>query len=155
VPGPEPSVAVLAQRPVVYLSYAAEDEPYAKALREAINKTGFSVFWGGNSGVMTGDGWNSASNRAISDCVFFVPIISEHTESKETAYFRYEWRIASYRALLLGPDKPFIVPVWVGGLTDPELVPLDFRRIQSVRMEGLTVPKELVEFFQRHAATQS
>ncbi len=156
VPGPEPSpVAVHAPRSQVFLSYASEEELYAKALREAINEAGFEVVWGKAPGLMSGDDWQDEIARAIGDCVFFVPIISENTESKEAAFFRNEWRVASERALTLGPDKPFIIPVWVGGLTDPELIPLDFRRITSVRMEGLTVPKEFVEFFQRHAAIQS
>jgi TIR domain len=150
VPGPEPSpAAVRAPRLDVFLSYAAEDEPYANALREAVEQTGFGV--SKRLKLVPGADWEGQVARAIDDCAYFIPIISENTEKREQGFFRKEWRLASERALSVSPDRPFILPVYVGDLEHPEYIPLDFKRIQSVRMEGLTVPQELVDFFHRQA----
>jgi hypothetical protein len=128
VPGPEPSpAAIRAPRLDVFLSYAAEDEPYANALREAIKQSGFDVLSGKTLGLVPGADWEGKVARAIEDCAYFVPVISENTERREEGFFRKEWRLASERAISVSPDRPFILPVYMGGLEHPGIYSARFQ----------------------------
>ena len=156
VPHPRPSVtAAPVPRPRVFVSCAREDATYASALREVIVQAGYDVagydVFSGKE-LVAGDDWVASIEREIQNCAFFVPIISQNTERKSDAFFRREWYLASERFLRTDPDRPFIVPVVVGKLDVPNLIPKTFQRIQWTRMEGPTVPRSLVEFFVQHAS---
>jgi hypothetical protein len=141
---PEPTVSTGQKvRGGVFISYADEDFAYAEALSKAIVEAGLDVFW--DRTLRAGDEWDETMAHLIDRCDFFVPIISVNTETMERAFFRREWYLASERRQMFPPDKEFILPVVVGELPDPKLIPSSFRGLQWRRMDGLTVPEDLVQ----------
>lgn len=154
VPHRQPAAATASKpRPRVFISSSRDDVSYARALTEVIVQSGFDVFSGNELFAGDRDDWSRAIEREIQACAFFVPIISENTEERIEAYFRREWYLASERSLRSAPDQVFILPVVIGRLETPTLIPETFQRVQWIRMDEPTVPPSLVDFFRRHAWT--
>jgi hypothetical protein len=97
-------------RPSVFLSYASEDRPAARQLRDALSGYGLDV-WYDESELGGGDAWDQKIRRQIRDCDYFMPLVSAQTERRLEGYFRREWRIAVERTLDMADDHLFLLPI--------------------------------------------
>ncbi|HET7758156.1 MAG TPA: toll/interleukin-1 receptor domain-containing protein [Steroidobacteraceae bacterium] len=120
--------------PTVFLSYASEDRPAAKAVRDALGAAGLEV-WYDESGLDGGDAWDQKIRRQIRECDFFMPLISARTEVRPEGYFRREWRLAVERTLDMADDHTFLLPVVIDEtLQAGARVPEKFLQVQWLRL---------------------
>ena len=79
--------------PSVFLSYASEDRPAARSIKDVLSAFGIDVWYDENE-LDGGDAWDQKIRRQIRGCDYFMPIISATTEARPEGYFRREWRLA-------------------------------------------------------------
>jgi hypothetical protein len=122
--------------PTVFLSYASEDRPAARLIRDALQGFGLEV-WYDESELDGGDAWDQKIRRQIRDCDLFMPIVSAHTEARHEGYFRREWRIGVERTLDMADDHIFLLPVVIDN-TDATTarVPEKFQTVQWTKLPG-------------------
>jgi TolB-like protein len=133
VPGPTE-----ASRPrrSVFLSYASDDRPAVKVLRDALLEFGLEVLYD-ESSLDGGDAWDRKIRRQIRECDFFMPVISAQTEARPEGYFRREWRLAVERTLDMADDHIFLLPVVIDGTSDAQArVPEKFFAVQWLKLPG-------------------
>lgn len=142
----------------VFISYASEDRAAALALHDALEAAAIDA-WLDQRRLESGDHWDAKIRRHIQHCSLFVALVSGHTEARLEGYFRREWRWAAERAESFADGVPFILPVCLDGVHDPEQtrVPAAFRQAQWTRWPGQPAPefvarlRELVrDFHKRH-----
>lgn len=122
--------------PTVFLSYASDDRPAAKTVRDAVAAAGLEV-WYDESGLDGGDAWDQKIRRQIRECDFFMPLISARTEARPEGYFRREWRLAVERTLDMADDHTFILPVVIDETSQASArVPDRFLQVQWLRLPG-------------------
>ena len=121
-------------RPTIFLSYASEDRPAVKLIRDALPDCGLEV-WYDESDLLGGDAWDQKIRRQIRDCDYFMPVISANTDARREGYFRREWRLAAERTLDMADDSVFLVPVVIDDTRETlARVPDIFRAVQWVRV---------------------
>ncbi len=130
------SAAAGRPHPTVFLSYAAQDRPAAKFLRDALAGLGVEV-WYDESELGGGEAWDQKIRRQIRDCDYFMPVISAQTEARIEGYFRREWRLAVERTLDMADDHLFLLPVVIDE-TDQGVarVPERFLSVQWLKLPG-------------------
>jgi hypothetical protein len=122
--------------PSVFISYASEDRPAARALRDALIAAGLDV-WYDESELAGGDAWDQKIRRQIRDCDYFMPVISATTERRKEGYFRREWRLAAERTMDMADDVLFLLPVVIDGTSEASArVPDRFVAVQWLRAPG-------------------
>ena len=122
--------------PSVFISYASEDRPAARALRDTLTAAGLDVWYDENE-LGGGDSWDQKIRRQIRDCEYFMPVISATTESRKEGYFRREWRLATDRSLDMADDVLFLLPVSIDGTSENGArVPDKFLTVQWLRAPG-------------------
>src|SRR5579863_3808883 len=122
--------------PTVFLSYATEDRPAARSIREALQGLGVEV-WYDESALDGGDAWDQKIRRQIRACDFFMPVISAQTAARPEGYFRREWRLAVERTLDMADDHPFLLPVVIDAISEAAArVPERFLSVQWLRVPG-------------------
>ncbi|MBI5771547.1 MAG: toll/interleukin-1 receptor domain-containing protein [Verrucomicrobia bacterium] len=120
----------------VFISYASEDRPAARTLRDTLLSAGLDV-WYDEQELTGGDAWDQKIRRQIRDCDYFMPLISATTEARSEGYFRREWRLACERSLDMADDVLFIVPVVIDDTPDQGArVPDKFFTVQWLRARG-------------------
>lgn len=120
----------------VFLSYATEDRPAARSIREALQGLGLEV-WYDESALDGGDAWDQKIRRQIRGCDFFMPIISAQSAARAEGYFRREWRLAVERTLDMADDHLFLLPVLIDNTTEAGArVPEKFLTVQWTRVPG-------------------
>jgi len=130
------TAAVPPRAPSVFISYASEDRPAARALRDALGVAGLDV-WYDESELGGGDAWDQKIRRQIRDCDYFMPVISATTEARKEGYFRREWRLATERTLDMADDVLFLLPVAIDGTSEiGARVPDKFLTVQWLRLPG-------------------
>ena len=129
----------------IFISYARDDLPVAKRIAQAIHEAGLEV-WLDFGRLQPGDQWDIKIRRNIEACSFFVPLISQTTETRQEGYFRREWNIAADRALNFADDVPFILPVTIDD-TQAHIarVPERFKRAHWIRLPQGEVTVELID----------
>lgn len=127
--------------PTVFISYASEDRPAARNLRDALAAAGLEVWYDENE-LVGGDAWDQKLRRQIRDCEYFMPVISANTEARKEGYFRREWRLATERTLDMADDVLFLLPVAIDDTDELYArVPDKFRTVQWLRVpEGKPTP---------------
>jgi TolB-like protein len=136
-------------RGAVFLSYAREDTTAASRIADALRSSGIEV-WLDQSELRGGDAWDHKIRRQIKDCLLFVPMISEATQSRGEGYFRLEWKLAVERTYLMAEGVPFLVPVAIDEVSDAEaIVPPEFLRVQWTRLPQGTLTSAFVEQVRR------
>jgi hypothetical protein len=104
--------------PMIYLSYAREDEKQVQELYERLSSAGFEP-WIGSRDVRTGEDWLATSGKAIYQSDFFLSIRSTNTEQR-SGHFDEELAVA----LDIGKEKPpgevFLIPVRLEDCEMPE-----------------------------------
>jgi TolB-like protein/regulator of sirC expression with transglutaminase-like and TPR domain len=132
-------------RGAVFLSYAREDTPSASRIADALRSSGVEV-WLDQSELRGGDAWDQKIRRQIKDCVLFVPMISEATQSRGEGYFRLEWKLAVERTYLMAEGVPFLMPVAIDEVSSGDaIVPPEFLRVQWTRLPQGTPTQAFVE----------
>src|SRR5579871_4115363 len=122
--------------PTVFLSYATEDRPAARSIREALQGLGVEV-WYDESALDGGDAWDQKIRRQIRACDFFMPVISAQTAARPEGYFRREWRLAVERTLDMADDHLFLLPVAIDDISEGAArVPDRFVSVQWLRIPG-------------------
>jgi TolB-like protein len=136
-------------RGAVFLSYAREDTASASRIADALRNSGIEV-WLDQSELRGGDAWDQKIKRQIKDCVLFVPLISEATQSRGEGYFRLEWRLAVDRTYLMAEGVPFLFPVAIDGVSEGEaIVPPEFLGVQWTRLPQGALPQAFGEQIRR------
>ncbi len=128
-------------RPTVFLSYATEDRPAARSLREALSALGLEV-WYDESELGGGEAWDQKIRKQIRECEYFIPIISAQTEARLEGYFRREWRLAVERTLDMADDHLFLLPIVIDQTDQGAArVPEKFLAVQWLRVpDGQSTP---------------
>lgn len=124
------------EKPSVFLSYASEDRPAARRLRDALDQAGLDVWYDENE-LGGGDAWDQKIRRQIRECTYFVAVISATTDQRSEGYFRREWRLAVERTLDMADDVLFLVPIVIDETHEEGArVPEKFLAVQWVRVPG-------------------
>lgn len=133
----------------VFLSYASQDAEPARRIAEKLRRSGIEV-WFDESELRGGDAWDQKIREQIRDCVFFVPLISAHTQSRTEGYFRLEWKLAVDRSHLMASERAFLLPVVIDETPQAEaLVPERFRDVQWTFIPGAEAAQPFVDRVER------
>jgi TolB-like protein/Flp pilus assembly protein TadD len=137
----------------IFLSYAHDDVAAARRIAEALRSSGLEVWFDENE-LRGGDAWDSKIRKQINDCALFVPLISQHTESRPKGYFRLEWKLAVEQTHLLAEGVPFVAPVAIDDTRETgAVVPAEFLRVQWTRLPGALPTPQFVEQIKRLLTT--
>ncbi len=126
----------------VFISYAREDLPAVKRIKEGLEAAGITT-WFDLERLESGDDYDLKVQRNIARCSYFIAVISQNTERRLEAYFRREWSYALDRTRNMADGALFILPVTVDS-TNPvgALVPERFRALHFAHLEGGEVTPE-------------
>ncbi len=129
----------------VFLSYASQDAPAVKKIRDALEAAGVEV-WFDQRKLEGGDDFDKEIKRNIRGCSLFVPVISANTQARHEGYFRLEWALGAERSKLIAETIPFILPVLIDPVGENEaLVPERFLQVQWTKLPGGATTPEFVE----------
>jgi TIR domain len=93
----------------VFISYAKEDKGFAEKLYNDIQQAGVEP-WIDTVDLVPGQPWDSAIRKAISDCEYFIAVLSSRSVGKK-GYVQKEIRHALTIAEEYPEDKIFIIPI--------------------------------------------
>jgi hypothetical protein len=129
----------------VFISYAREDRAAALRMQAALRSINIGS-WLDREQLEGGDYYVEKMMRHIKQCGFFMPLISQHTQTCEPRFFRREWTWALERAPDFDHSDPFILPVSLDG-TDSQAkrLPGKFRELQWIAAHGGQPERELLE----------
>lgn len=120
----------------VFLSYASEDRPAARSIKDFLSTFGLDVWYDENE-LDGGDAWDRKIRQQIRECDYFMPMISANTQARLEGYFRREWRLAVERTLDMADDHPFLLPVVIDSTDQSEArVPEKFLAVQWLRVKA-------------------
>lgn len=111
----------------VFVSYSAADRERVRPLVDAIQDSGFNVWW--DTRIAPGAGFDSEIQDALDSAKCVLVVWSNHS-------IRSEWVITEASE---GLEKGILVPVTV----DDVRPPLAFRRRQTIAVEGATTPSNM------------
>jgi TIR domain/SIR2-like domain len=132
----------------IFISYAREDLEAVQNLRSDLEAAGLTV-WFDLDRLGLGDSFEHKIHECIRRCSLFMPVLSEHTETRDEGFFRREWRFALDRDLDIDPRKPFIVPVAINNRPKIELWPPRFREIHYRRAPSGRADPDLITDLKR------
>lgn len=101
----------------VFLSYASEDRPAVRNMKEGLEKAGLAV-WFDQGDLQAGDAWDRQIQRNIRTCALFIPFLSRQSKERAEGYFRKEWRWAIDRDQGMDESLRFIQPVVLDDIPD-------------------------------------
>ena len=117
----------------VFVSYASDDRPFAKAVAGALAAEGLDV-WFDQQELASGDDFERKIVSAIDRCAVFVPVISKACTQRRRFFFS-EWRAAIDVSKKAGWTSRFLMPVVVDDIAyDDENVPGEFRQLHWERV---------------------
>ncbi|MGH7118807.1 MAG: TIR domain-containing protein, partial [Acetobacteraceae bacterium] len=129
----------------VFLSYASQDAEAARRICESVRAAGIEV-WFDQSELRGGDVWDRQIRKQIHGCALFIPIISEHSQSRLEGYFRREWKLAADRTHDMAEEKASIVPVVIDDTSERHaIIPDKFRDVQWTQLPAGETPRAFVE----------
>ena len=142
---PSPAAVAELKPGAVFLSYASQDAPAVRLLRDALDAAGIDV-WFDQRHLEGGDDFDQQIKRNIRACSLFLPVISANTQARHEGYFRLEWGLAAERAKLIADTIPFILPIAIDPIPENDaLVPERFLQVQWTRLPGGAATPEFVE----------
>ncbi len=121
------------QAPNAFVSYANEDSEAARRIADALRYAGFGEVWLDKRRLIAGDDWSDRIDEAIGLCDFFVPVLSQQSDSRREGVFWAEWRKAVSRSLRMA--DAFILPIGIDQTSPREA---NYRRIFTGATRGLT-----------------
>ena len=123
-------------RDAIFLSYAHEDVDAVNRLRVCLENRGLPVWMDrGNRKALRlnpGDPYNKKIQQNISECSFFIAVISRSAAEPTAGYLRREWswaleRLPDFTGLV---DKPFIIPVVIDSVDFKNAeIPSEFKKL--------------------------
>jgi TolB-like protein len=135
--------------PAIFLSYAREDAAAARRIAEALRAAGLEVWFDENE-LRGGDQWDAKIRRQIDACALFIPIVSQHTQSRGKGYFRLEWKLAVEQTHLMAEGIAYLAPVVIDDTREGgALVPPEFLKVQWTRLPGALPTPAFVEQVKR------
>ena len=131
-----PETAHPTSAPSIFLSYASEDRPAVRLLRDALSAAGLDVWYDENE-LTGGDAWDRKIRRQIRECTYFMPVISATTNARAEGYFRREWRMGVERTQDMADDVIYLLPVTIDDIDESTArVPDQFLNVQWLRAPG-------------------
>ncbi len=126
----------------VFVSYAREDLPAVQRIKAGLEAAGITT-WFDIDRLEAGDDYDRKIKQNIARCSYFIPVISQNTESRLEGYFRREWSYALDRARNMAEGALFILPVSVDGTSPAEAhVPERFKALHFTPLPGGQVTPE-------------
>src|SRR5215813_1171684 len=116
----------------IFISYSNSDRPRAKALAEAIEERGWSVWW--DRKIPLGKSWDQVIEDQVDAARCMIVLWSK--ESISSTWVKTEAREGKARGIL--------IPV----LTDDAKIPLEFRHMQAANLTGWQTGAQSIEFDQ-------
>jgi hypothetical protein len=115
----------------IFISYAHEDSPDAKALASALRNLGVPVWldkpvgYDEPGGLIGGDKFPDKIAAQIRAAALFVPLLSRNVETVDKRFFRREWGIALDTAVEASDAAAYISPVRLDDVsqTSPHIPP--------------------------------
>ncbi len=133
----------------IFLSYAREDAASARRIAEALRAAGLEVWFDENE-LRGGDAWDAKIRQQIDACALFIPIVSQHTQSRGKGYFRLEWKLAVEQTHLMAEGMAYLAPVVIDDTKESgALVPPEFMKVQWTRLPGALPTPQFVEQVKR------
>jgi hypothetical protein len=133
-PGGDRWALPAAEMPVdsIFISYTREDLIAVRALTDALESAGLSVWFDMNR-LNAGDSFDLKIQQNIRRCSLFIPVLSRNTLARAQGFFRREWHYALDRDIEIDPSQPFIVPVAIDDTVDVGTLPRRFREINIAK----------------------
>jgi hypothetical protein len=117
----------------VFVSYASDDRPFAKAIADALAAKGIDVWYDRNE-LASGHDFQRQIENAIDRCAVFVPVISKACGDPRRFFFQ-EWRAAIDVSKKASFTARFLMPVVIDDVAyDDERVPREFRQLHWERV---------------------
>lgn len=136
----------------VFVSYASDDRPFAKAIADALSAKGLDV-WFDRDELGSGDDFRRKIESAIDRCAVFVPVISKACGDSRRFFFQ-EWRAAIDVARKASFTARFLMPVVIDDVAyDDERVPREFRQLHWERVGSEGPAPTWVEQVQKEVRT--
>ena len=134
----------------IFISYAREDGAAAQALHQRLASAKFDV-WFDRGRLKGGDPFEEKITRHIRQCDLFVPIVSQHTNSRGEGFVFKEWNWALERAVGIQHGN-FIFPLIVDDLSNDQIagVAEKFRKMDYRRAPQGALSQELLDFFRQN-----
>ena len=138
-----PAVALNIPVISVFLSYASDDLEAARKIAAKLGAVGVDT-WFDKQKLQSGETYNLTIQKAVSQALLFVPVISHNTEQRDDAYFRKEWHWARERLPdFTGTDRPFVLPVVLDQTNALQAkVPEEFRTLQWTHAPAGELPDD-------------
>jgi hypothetical protein len=112
----------------IFISYAREDLTAVRALTDALEAAGLSVWFDMNR-LNAGDSFELRIEQNIRRCSLFIPVLSRNTRVRTRGFFRREWECALDFDKEIDPNQPFIVPIAIDDTIEIETLPRRFQQI--------------------------
>ena len=126
----------------VFISYAREDLAAVQQIKAGLEAAGLTP-WFDMDRLEAGDDYDRKIQRNIARCSYFIPVISQHTQSRLEGYFRREWSYALDRSRSMADGALFILPVSLDGTSPREAhVPERFKALHFTQLPGGQVTPE-------------
>lgn len=107
--------------PIAFVSYAKEDVLHARRLYGSLKENGIET-WFDEQSLLPGQNWRHSIEAAISECIYFIALISSNSVSKK-GYVQKELRIALDVLDRYPTGEVYIIPARVENcpIGDPKL----------------------------------
>jgi hypothetical protein len=131
----------------VFLSFSLNDRSAAEAVVRCLRARNLDVWYEAQE-LVAGDVFDAKIPPAIKNCVFFMCLLSRHTENQREGYFRQEWGWALQRLpKQTGARRRFIVPLIIDDLDPRSLTTLPdaFTQLSIQSAPRGQVPEELLD----------
>ncbi len=126
----------------VFVSYAREDLAAVQRIKAGLEAAGITT-WFDIDRLEAGDDYDRKIKQNIARCSYFIPVISQNTQSRLEGYFRREWSYALDRARNMADGALFILPVSLDGTSPLEAhVPERFKALHFTPLPGGQVTAE-------------
>ena len=110
---PSEPAATISPEQCIFISYAREDLEAVRRLRQALEQAGLNT-WMDERGLVGGEDWNLKLKEMVNRCALFLPVISNHTETRLEGQYREEWNWAALRVpRFKGSGRVFIIPITI------------------------------------------
>ncbi|KPJ90651.1 MAG: hypothetical protein AMJ53_13190, partial [Gammaproteobacteria bacterium SG8_11] len=97
------------QKVKIFISYAKEDVRYAEFLRCRFEEAGFTT-WMDTYNILPGERWETAIERALKECHFFVACLSNNSVQKR-GYVQREFSYALDKCREFLDEDIYIIPI--------------------------------------------
>jgi hypothetical protein len=135
----------------IFISYSNDDAAAARALTEALRRSGLDVWLDKgetDDALKGGEAFDRRIREQIAKCELFVPVLSKRAAARVEGYFRKEWTWAVERLTRISEAVPFLTPVRLDDVPyDHSGVPLEMRGKHWIEMTGGEVNEGVVHEF--------